>query len=279
MEQNGTVTYSILDPTGNITALVDGGVEPGRQPALAAALMRRHPEVEQVGFLTRLPSGGEDVGAELRMAGGEFCGNASMCAAALCFPEGEQEPRTFFLRVSGAEDPVELRLRRVGPDSFETAVCMPPALSVGEAAFSFVNLHGTLPLVRMQGISHLIVTPDSAFFLLQEDRTAAERAVREFCTALRAGCLGLLFLEENAPAWRMTPLVYVPGSGTVFWENSCASGSAAAGMYLAAKNGAPLTLTLRQPGGSLRVECDPRGKTWLYGSVRLLGRYQYSAVE
>jgi diaminopimelate epimerase len=192
MERNGTVTYSILDPTGNITALVDSGVEPGRQPALAAALMRRHPEVEQVGFLTRLPPDTEGIAGELRMAGGEFCGNASLCAAALCFPEGEQGPRTLFLRVSGANDPVELRLRRTGPDCFDAAVCMPPALEIGEAAFSFEDLCGTLPLVRMQGISHLIVSKDSAFFPLRDERAAAERAVREFCTALGAECLGLL---------------------------------------------------------------------------------------
>ncbi len=278
MERNGTVTYSILDPTGNITALVESDVEPGRKPALAAALMRRHPEVEQVGFLTRLPPDAEGAAGELRMAGGEFCGNASLCAAALCFPEGERGPSTLFLRVSGAADPVEVRLRRAGPDGFDAAVCMPPALDVGETAFSFAAVQGKLPLVRMQGISHLIVTRDSAFFPLRDERAAAERAVREFCATLGAGCLGLLFLEGDAPACRMTPLVYVPGSGTVFWENACASGSAAAGMYLAAKRGAPLALTLRQPGGSLRVDCTADGKTWLYGSVRLVGRYQYSAA-
>ena len=37
------VRYSILDPTGNITALVESPVEPERQPELAAELMRRHP--------------------------------------------------------------------------------------------------------------------------------------------------------------------------------------------------------------------------------------------
>jgi diaminopimelate epimerase len=85
--------------------------------------------------------------------------------------------------------------------------------------------------------------------------------------------------EGDAPACRLTPLVYVPGGGTVFWENACASGSAAAGMYLAAKQGAPLSLTLRQPGGSLRVDCGAEGKTWLYGSVRLRGRYQCRVGE
>ena len=78
-----------------------------------------------------------------------------------------------------------------------------------------------------------------------------------------------MFLD--AARSRLTPLVYIPGSGTVFWENSCASGSSAAGMYLAARTGAPVGLTLAEPGGSLRVSSDPGGgETWLYGRVRLL---------
>ena len=44
--------YAILDPTGNITALVETPVDPARQPETAAALMARHPQVEQVGFLS-----------------------------------------------------------------------------------------------------------------------------------------------------------------------------------------------------------------------------------
>ena len=274
MARSETVTYSILDPTGNITALVESAVEPGGQPALAAGLMRRHPEVEQVGFLRPAAPGDEKVACELRMAGGEFCGNASMCAAALCFPEGEEGERTLSLRVSGAREAVLLRLRRTGEDSFDAAVRMPPALGVQMRAFSFEGLSGELTLVRMEGISHLIVTPDSVFFALREDKAAAERAVRELCETLAAEGLGLLFLEGGAPVCRMTPLVYVPGSATVFWENACASGSAAAGMYLAAKQGGKLSLTLHQPGGSLRAECGPMGETWLYGSVKLLGRYR-----
>ena len=72
--------YSIFDPTGTITALVETAVEPVRRQEAAAVVMRLHPEVEQVGFVRDAASDGLP---ELNMAGGEFCGNASMCAAAL----------------------------------------------------------------------------------------------------------------------------------------------------------------------------------------------------
>ena len=70
----------------------------------------------------------------------------------------------------------------------------------------------------------------------------------------------------------MIPLVYVPGADTMFWENSCASGSAAAGMYLAARAGSSVDITFEEPAGRLRVESDPAsGLTVLHGSAILLG--------
>ena len=74
--------YCIFDPTGNVTALVETEVEPPLQPAAAAEIMRRHPGTEQVGFLSDPEPGEKGIHAVRRMAGGEFCGNASMCAAA-----------------------------------------------------------------------------------------------------------------------------------------------------------------------------------------------------
>ena len=256
--------YCIFDPTGNITALVESETPASDQPALAAALMRRHPELEQVGFVR---------GNTLRMAGGEFCGNASMCAAALLLLREGLDSGERRLLVSGTSAPVAVRLRREGPDRFRTEICMPPALEITEAEFSFEGLRAPLPLVRLEGITHLVAERDAPFFALLGDRPAAERAVHSFCDTLGAGGVGLLFLDRGEGERRMTPLVYVPGSGTTFWENSCASGSAAVGMLLAKRGGAPAELVLRQPGGVLRARSDMRGGTWLSGAVRLVGEY------
>ena len=265
------IRYSILDPTGNVTALVETPVEPARQPGLAAALMRRHPAVEQVGFLR--PDSPEGL-PELRMAGGEFCGNASMCAAALLRLNAGQGSGDTLLRVSGASRPVALTLRTEG-DGWLAEILMPPALEITGAALAYGDRSGTLPLVRLEGISHLVIEPESAFFALLYDRAAAEQAVKRFCATLNADGLGLLFLEGSGNERRMTPLVYIPGSGTVFWENSCASGSAAVGVYLAEKTKRAAALALREPGGILRVSSDPtRSETRLRGRVRLLERLE-----
>ena len=126
---------SILDPTGNITALVEGPVPPARQPAAAAKLMEQHPAVEQVGFVRFSEETGAD--AELRMAGGEFCGNASMCAAALALLRQGSERGTVSLRVSGACDPVWVRLEKSGENAFRAGVRMPKAQKIEERSFSF----------------------------------------------------------------------------------------------------------------------------------------------
>lgn len=276
MLSNEPIRYSILDPSGNITALVESAVGADARAVVAAELMRRHPEVEQVGFVHRTEPG-DPVRAELNMAGGEFCGNASLCTAALLLLDGDAPVGTEAsvpLRVSGVRAPVEVRIRREAAERFRGGLRMPPALSVGETELRLGGVRAPVPLVRMEGISHLILRPDCAFFPILLDRGAAEEAVRRWCADLGADCLGLMFLEGELPALRLTPLVFVPGSGTLFWENSCASGSAAAALFLTAQSGAPVDLSLEEPGGSLRVQCGgAEGETRLIGGLRLRGRH------
>ena len=256
---------SVFDPTGNVTALIEAPLPAAERRAAAEAVMRLCPAVEQVGFV-RFPDGG---GAELEMAGGEFCANASMSAAALlCLRRGcaRGKEEIVSLRVSGAEDPVEVRLKRETEEDFSASVRMPGTPRLAKAVLEDGGMREELPLVVMEGISHLIVCENAALFRLRGDPAAAERAVRRSCAELEAKCLGLMFLEGETPRLRLTPLVYVPGSGTLFWERSCASGSAAAAAYLAAKSGAPLSLVLTEPGGVLRAESAPDR------SIRIRGR-------
>lgn len=309
---SGKVSYNIMDPTGNITALVESGITPENRSAVAAWIMQKHPEVEQVGFVGFPVPEEEGVHAVLRMAGGEFCGNASMCAAALYLmdsrPEQAADPdemsavpeNRILLRVSGTKQPVEVRLRKNAPGEYSAGIRMPAPLSVGQAEFRFGEMGGTLPVVHMEGISHIIIEPESPFACLQKDRRSAEEAVRAWCEDLRTEGLGLMFLEEMAASevddagqdisracegvlevffFKLTPLVIIPGSGTLFWERSCASGSAAAGMYLAEKADRTVSLVLKEPGGILRVSGDPAGEdTWLFGRTKLL-RHFHSSLQ
>lgn len=269
---DGALRYSILDPSGNITALVESPCAVPDQPVVAARIMGAHPEVEQVGFV-RLDGAEGGVHAELRMAGGEFCGNASMSAAALyairtgCAAEGQ----TVVLRVSGADEPVEVRLSPSADGGFDGEVRMPRALEIESIELSCGGLADVLPVIRFNGISHAVVCEDSPFFALLADRAAAERAVRAWCDELQADGLGLMFVQDTASETILTPLVYVPGSGTVFWEGSCASGSSAAALLLSSWRGAPMDVAFHEPAGTLSVSSDAAtGEIRLFGHVALL---------
>lgn len=241
--------YVLMDPTGNMTILVETPVPAASQPFCAARLLAREPTAEQVGFLSAAP----DCDLALRMAGGEFCGNAAMSAAALiALRRGLAEEAELRIRVSGAEAPVPVKLRAQGDGSFSCAAALPAPKGMGE--------YGGLPLIELPGISHLIATEPMP-------RAAAEAAVRELCAGLGAEALGLMLLDETAGT--LTPLVYVPGADTLFWENSCASGTAAAGLYLAGKEAREITRTLSEPAGSLTVTASPDGAVLLRGTVRL----------
>ena len=93
---------AVLDPAGNVTAIVLSDV-PAAERARAAARLLRLPElhIEQVAFLTAPRCGGE---IRLEMMGGEFCGNALRCAGFYhALRTGAQGKTCVFAEISGAE--------------------------------------------------------------------------------------------------------------------------------------------------------------------------------
>ena len=273
-----TYHYIVLNPTGNITALVTDSVEVSRQPFFADKIMARHPEVEQVGFVDLSGIEVEPVHARLRMAGGEFCGNASMCTAVLYEMEQgvsglEDAERKVILQVSGAEEPVEVSLRGNEESGYFAGVKMPSAKKIRTVRLKYRDLTDEAVLVEMQGISHLIIEKGSAFFSLLENPEAAETAVKQWCGELSAEGLGLMFLEEEDNTRTLTPLVYIPESKTIFWENSCGSGSSACALYLSEKTSSPEEFLFQEPGGVLRVAVASSGSVKISGGVKIIGRH------
>jgi len=250
-----TVTYSLFDPTGNITLLVETAVPIEEQPEIARRLMQLEPETEQVGFV--LPA---ENGVSLRMAGGEFCGNASMSAAAWWLKQNGLKESRVLVHVWGTESPVPVEIREREEDVWEASVQMPLPVSVEEENFPQCGL---LPIVRFPGIAHVIL----------EDGTLlgnAESLAPEWCRELGAEALGLMFLDREAGT--MKPLVWVPAAGTLCWESSCASGTTAVGAFLYAKSGREIKLPLKQPGGTLGIAANADGRLLLSGRVSLLHR-------
>ena len=254
-----TLDYTVMDPTGNITVLVTSPVPEAEQARAGAALLAAEPDAEQVGFVT--VGDAPDGEVALRMAGGEFCGNAAMSAAALHCLHWDLALSELRVRVSGAAAPVTVKAQRQPGGGYACAVDMPRPLALEEVDLAREGASYRLPLVRFEGISHLLLPGDF-------DRGLAERAAPKWCADLGAGALGLMLLD--ASAGRLDPLVWVPVGDSLYWERSCASGSAAVGAYLAARNGAETRVSLSEPGGVLTVTAAPVGGISLCGTVRLL---------
>lgn len=252
-----SVDYCICDPSGNITILVKSAVPASERARIAAEIMKKEPSAEQAGFLS---SGDDSCDIRLDMAGGEFCANATLSAAA-CFRAANPSVRHVKVSVSGCESVLGVDIEEEEDGVYTGTVCLPPPAACSRKTFVCGAESFTFPVVDMGGIVH-IVAPVS----FGEKR--AESVIRDWCRALGADALGIMLLDEKT--MRLTPIVYVPGADTLFYESSCGSGSSAAGYYLALRAGAETVSDIVQPGGTLRIRTAPGENIYLTGNIKIL---------
>lgn len=235
LQQKREYTVAVLDPAGNVTAIVCSDV-PAAERARVAAQILRLPElgIEQVAFLTAPRSGGE---IRLEMMGGEFCGNALRCAGFYqALRNGAQGKSCVFAEISGADG-----VQPVMADTAEgtASTVMPLPLSVQPAGWADVQA----ARVTFAGITHFVI--DCA----QPDETLVQRAI---AAAPEASAVGAIFL--NRAHGSIKPVVFVRETASCVAENSCASGSVATAVVLTADFADGITeIGIGQPGGTLEV--------------------------
>lgn len=235
LQQKREYTVAVLDPAGNVTAIVCSDV-PAAERARVAAQILRLPElgIEQVAFLTAPRSGGE---IRLEMMGGEFCGNALRCAGFYqALRNGAQGKSCVFAEISGADG-----VQPVMADTAEgtASTVMPLPLSVQPAGWADVQA----TRVTFAGITHFVI--DCA----QPDEALVQRAI---AAAPEASAVGAIFLDRAHGS--IKPVVFVRETASCVAENSCASGSVAAAVVLTADFADGITeIGIGQPGGTLEV--------------------------
>ncbi len=254
--------YIIANPTGNITVLVTEKVAQNERPHVVREIFDTEPSCEQVGFV--------DVTGEraikLEMMGGEFCGNATLSAAAYCAKvnklfgaddassEGELSAEevagvTITVDSSGIDHAVEVNIRQLMDDLYEGTLEMP-----------IPKIDGTV--VELDGITHMIVPED---MMSHEEAEAAVKGYADQFGALAMGML--LYSDDSESAVTIEPLVYVKGSDTMVWEHGCASGSIAAAYYKHCVSGAN-RVSVYNPGGIITIAIE-EDKLYLTGSIQL----------
>ena len=214
-EMKKDYAVAVLDPAGNVTALVLSDVPAAERVQVAARLLRL-PElhIEQAAFLTAPRCGGE---IRLEMMGGEFCGNALRCAGFYhALRTGAQGKTCVFAEISGAEG-----VQPVMADTAagEASTVMPLPRAVHPADWPDVQA----VCVTFDGITHFVI--DRA----QPDDALVQRAI---AAAPEASAVGAVFLDRAAGSIR--PVVFVRETGSCVAETSCASGSVAAAVVLTA---------------------------------------------
>ena len=273
-----TVPYVIASPSGNVTLLAPAaGLDAPTQARIARRLLAQGVgKAEQMGFYTAQPP-------TLRMAGGEFCLNATRALAALFAADASTDDWLGHIHTSGIEvEARALRLPAAAPlytAAVTLPVTAPPARSLAPGVV----------LQRLPGISHILLDARAHPFPTAEHgpggwrREAADLLARHGLEGEQAvGCVWWrpatardaadCPTPDAPPDVRIDPVVTVREPFTVFYESACGSGSLALALAL----GPERPWVVAQPGGeSLTITFAhgaPPVRATVSGPVRLLGR-------
>ncbi len=215
-----SVKYRILNPGGNMTALVEGiDYTKEERKIINDSILSKNSDVEQVGFLDR-----EEM--RLEMAGGEFCVNATRCAIfeLLNYKVGE-----ISLSVSGNNEKVNGGIKR---DNVVYA-----NIKLNQNISSFKQKYGKYQLIMLDGITLLILNEKDSkcqIKALKEDREETMKKLKEEMEGINTSseALGIILLEEIDGITKINPVIWVKTIDTLYYETACGSGSLATAIYL-----------------------------------------------
>lgn len=287
-----TLPFYKLSPGGNPTILIRDNAlfsEPQSAPALrsaiAGALMAPdHLGAEQVGFLDTsraLP--------HMEMMGGEFCVNATLCAAFVfarmgLLPTAGEGPgiHAGAITTSGSSDPVRVRVNSLPPETNlppetvrEAAIALPlPAFPAG--AMISERVPGEV-VVRLPGITHLLLDAETHPLPCSPLEAAGAKRAEYGLDAEEA--VGVIWHwpgpgPDPETTRAILPVVHVAATGSAVAETACGSGSLALALLLA--RGGATSFSIRQPSGhdiSITLERPASGDgsplAWISATVYL----------
>jgi len=240
------IRYTVLSPGGNDTCLCRSQDENGnsllnrsKTREINDVILALSPKVEQVGFINISNEGGK-----LRMAGGEFCGNATRSAAWVL--SGGQKGNSLEMQVSGVDPNRRLE---AGVDSKNAAWAEIPIYSdlssvrPGEDSNEY--------LVEIEGISFVVVY-DEEFDPKIDEKDIKEAAMKKLESVgfLEKLAAGVVYVRKSITGIKIDPVVYVKEVDTCYYETACGSGTTAVGLAEAYRSGQSLQgLEVEQPSG------------------------------
>ncbi|QBD86098.1 diaminopimelate epimerase [Clostridium tetani] len=242
-----------VNPVGNMTIFVTDPVPKELYKDISKKLMQyTNIHGEQVGFLTS--SNEEEKIIKLNMMGGEFCGNASRSLGALLlynnypYIKNKKDIYEVKLQCSGYEKVLNCEVTPTEVSNlFYSKIDMPIPSKIKLEKLEDYEIYK----VDFSGIFHFVVDINKVennekFFNLVKN--TMEKNYPEY------DAFGIMFYNFNKNY--LKPLVYVKATDSLFWEESCASGTSAVVSALAYENKENICIGIRQPGGELEATAN-----------------------
>lgn len=246
------MNYKVCDPSGNITILVTDKVPKENRIEVADDLLRIEPTGEQVGFIEE---GDSTCDLIVNMAGDEFCGNATLSAAAL-YKQSHSDTDIVRVKISGAKEVIDVTV----DDTLKASAIMPKPDAYEYRAMKYKDKEYKTFFVRFGPMVHLILIDK----LTKDD---LEPAIKEWYIELNCSALGLMDYNENTK--ELTPAVLSNGGEFFCYESSCASGTTALAIYLANRDNKEVEEEIKEPGGVLKIHSKPDGYCRLTNKVKI----------
>lgn len=243
------IDFLKFNPTQNMTVLVNTNSSAEDYQSIASQLMSyENVHAEQVGFIQK-SSKGEAV-LSLQMAGGEFCGNACMAAAAnVAFEKGLEtdDLMEIFLEASGADDLVACQVKNV-QGSYYCQVNMPIPEKIDQKVIECDGDELHVAIVRYREFFHIVLEVEE---FDDQMRARAQKLAKLLGVTIGNALVGVLLFKSDTN--ELAPLIYVPQVGSLIWERGCGSGTASLGAYLSWKSRNSIESSIKQPGGTIHV--------------------------
>ncbi|MBT2292746.1 diaminopimelate epimerase [Paenibacillus albidus] len=238
------IDFVKFNPTQNMTILVFTKHPAEEYIPIASKIMSyNNVYAEQVGFIE--PAGHHSADAALRMAGGEFCGNACMALAA--FLAAEKGATEVVLEVSGTDQLVRCQVKPNG-DDYLCQINMPLPKQIEQKTIHFEGNDLDVVIVRYEDSIHLVIEVDH---FDRKVREQAQLLAKLLGVTAGSQLIGVLLYKSSTE--ELVPLIYVPHLDSMIWERGCGSGTASLGAYRAWQIKGEFEAPIRQPGGTIHV--------------------------
>jgi diaminopimelate epimerase len=257
--------FTVADPAGNITALIEAADDESvpvaqwtddERQQIVQRVMREHPDVEQAGFVIpgQIGENGDGENSRfssslwrLEMAGGEFCGNAARSFGLFVAQKtGLHGKIAVHVTVSGAENALAVL---ADTQNSTAEVALPPPRQMETLCYR----GRSLPAVIFDGITHIImegIDKNTDKAALTETFFAVKKIAESALGTEPPAAFGVMFYDTERAFLR--PAVFVNGIETFVFENSCGSGSAALAWYRALHcPDGTYRHVFQQPGGAI----------------------------